>query len=72
MADDLIPNIETSAQGPKSASFDGGSAQAHSLPDQIAADKYVKASAALKASPLGIRYVKLRPGGAHDLNICDR
>lgn len=68
MSDDLVPTIATNAAGLKSAEIDGNSATAHSLPDQIAADKYIKSQSALSASPLGLRLVKLRPGGASDVD----
>ena len=41
---DLVPAIAINANAPRSASGDQGSATMHSLPDQIAADRYAKAS----------------------------
>ena len=43
MADDLKDTIEQNAQGPRQATVDGVNVQQHSLPDQIAADKYLAA-----------------------------
>lgn len=40
--DTLAESILANAQGPQSASADGQSAAQHSLPDQIAADQYLK------------------------------
>lgn len=64
MADDLDTAIEENATGPKSASGDSGSVEQHSLPDQIAADKYLESKKASRAKGLGIKLVKLSPGGA--------
>jgi hypothetical protein len=61
---DLLPSIATNAAAPKSASGDSGSMSQHSLPDQIAADRYQKAAA---APGLGIRLLKIRRPGAVDL-----
>ena len=61
---DLRTDIETNAQGPKSATQDGNSAQAHSLPDQIAADEYLKAAAANSSQRRGIVLQKFKPNGA--------
>ena len=65
---DLLSNIETNAQGPSRAAGDRGSMQQHSLPDQIAADQYLKANTAVAATPFaGIRQFKIRRGGAVNL-----
>ena len=42
MADDLTQTISENAQGPAKASGDAGSMEQHSLPDQIAADRYLE------------------------------
>ena len=42
MPDALATKIEQAAQGPRSVTTEGGSATAHSLPDQIAADRYLR------------------------------
>ncbi len=62
MADELTDSIKTSAQGPKQASGDSGSVEQHSLPDQIAAAKFLASEQAAKKG-LGIRQVKLSPPG---------
>ncbi len=41
MAEDLDDTIEQNAKGPAKASGDSGSMEQHSLPDQIAADRYL-------------------------------
>lgn len=66
MADDLLPTIQQNATQPKSATTDGTSGQQHSLPDQIAADRYSKAAQTTRGLPM--RVVKLRPGGNSDLS----
>lgn len=55
--------IKDNAAGPKSASGDAGSVQQHSLTDQIAADKHIQSKEAMKTKGLGIKLVKLSPGG---------
>ena len=61
---DLTTDIETNAQGPKAAAGDGHSATAHSLPDQIMADEYLKANAANKTARRGLVIQKLKPPSA--------
>jgi len=64
MAEDTIKSaIETNAAGPRRASGDSGSVEQHSLPDQIAADKYVESKKASRAGGLGVKLAKLSPGG---------
>ena len=49
--EDLTPDsIAVAAQSPQTASVDGVSATAVSIPDQIAADKYRKASTGLSGN----------------------
>lgn len=63
MADDLDNSIQQNAAGPRKASGDSGSVEQHSLPDQIAAYKFGEAKKATRAKGLGIKLVKLSPGG---------
>jgi len=63
MAEDLDNTIRENAAGPKQASADGVSTQQHPLADQIAADKYLAGKQATQQSGLGIKRVKLSPGG---------
>lgn len=60
---DLEDSISTSAQQPRKVTGDEGSIEQHSLPDQIEADRYLKANAAASRG-LGIRHVKIIPPGA--------
>lgn len=63
MADPNI-DIETAASNPKAAtSPEGMSATAHSLPDLIAADKYLRAKAATREKRSGVRFAKIVPPG---------
>jgi hypothetical protein len=64
MTDSTIENsIKDNALGPKAVSGDAGSVQQHSLADQIAADKHIQSKEAMKIKGLGIKLVKLSPGG---------
>ena len=64
MTDTTIENsIKENAAGPKRASGDAGSVEQHSLGDQIAADKHLGAKEAMQTKGLGIKLVKLSPGG---------
>lgn len=62
--DDLEQQIDKSAKGPKRARGDSGEVEAHPLPDQIAADRYLASKKAAKAKGLGVRITKLVPPGA--------
>ena len=65
VADDLKDTIQQNAQGPRQASVDGVSVQQHSLPDQIAADKYLAAKKAAATNPAkAFTRVKIVPPGA--------
>ena len=63
MADSLADVIETNATGPAKASGDSGSMEQHSLPDQIAADRYLESKKAAQRKGFGIRLKKLVPPG---------
>jgi len=64
---DLTDEIIENAAGPRSATVSGNSAQQHSLPDQIAADRYTRSQAAAKAGGPGIKFFKIIPPGATDV-----
>lgn len=64
MPDDLEQTIRDNAQGPAKAAGDAGSVEQHSLPDQIAADRYLNAKQAAKSKSLGLRVTKIIPPGA--------
>ena len=63
MVDDLGNTIRESASNPKRASGDSGSVEQHSLTDQIAADKYLESKKASRSKGLGVKLVKISPGG---------
>ena len=60
---ELTDTILENAQGPAKASGDSGSMEQHSLPDQIAADRYLEGKKATRRSGLGITLKKLTPPG---------
>jgi len=64
MTEPLDESIKINAEGPKRASGDSGSVEQHSLPDQIAADKYLESKKASRAKGLGIKIAKISPGGS--------
>ena len=67
--DDVADAIESNAQAPRSATGDTGSVTMHSLPDQIAADKYLGGKRAFgtkakkKQTLRGLMSVLVPPGG---------
>lgn len=63
MADDLEQTIRENAAGPAKASGDSGSMEQHSLPDQIAADRYLEGKKATRRKGLGVSLKKLVPPG---------
>ncbi len=63
MADEIKNSIEQNATGPKKASGDAGSIEQHSLADQIAADKFIESKKASQGKGLGIKLLKISPGG---------
>lgn len=64
MADNLTPEqIETNAAKPRRMQADGQLVEQHSIPDQIAADRHAKSTAAAKSRGRGIILTKLEPPG---------
>jgi len=63
MAEEIENAIIENAQGPAKASGDSGSMEQHSLPDQIAADRYLESKKVARGKGLGIRLQKLVPPG---------
>ena len=63
MADSLDDIIQENAEGPAKASGDAGSMEQHSLPDQIAADRYLESKKAARRKGLGVQLKKLVPPG---------
>lgn len=62
LAEEIANAITSNAQGPKSAQGDSGSVTAHSLPDQIEADKYISAKTAVAAGLWPRRFKTVAPG----------
>lgn len=60
--DDLSNAIAENALAPKRAAGDSGSAEQHSLREQIEADRYLQSKKAARRG-LGIRHVRLIPPG---------
>jgi hypothetical protein len=63
MSETLDNTILQNAQNPSKASGDGVSVEQHPLTDQIAADKYLASKQAVRTKGLGIKLIKLSPGG---------
>ena len=64
VAEELDIAIEQNAAGPKQVSADGMTVQQHSLPDQIAADKYLAGKRAASKNPAkAFTRVKIVPPG---------
>ena len=57
-------SIADAAKSPKKVEGDAGSMEQHSLPDQIAADRYLASKNALKSKGRGFRVTKMIPPGA--------
>jgi hypothetical protein len=64
MTGDFSNSIKTNASGPRKASGDSGSVEQHGLADQIAADKYLESKKASRSKGLGIKLLKISPGGS--------
>lgn len=56
-------DINTNAGTPKSATIDGNTAEQHSIPDQIEADRYAQQETAKSNNRPGIRLFQLRNNG---------
>ena len=63
MADELEDTIRTNAAGPAEAHGDAGGMKQHSLPDQIAADKYLAGKRAAAKPAKGFTRLKIVPPG---------
>ncbi len=63
MADDLEDAIRENAAGPAEAHGDSGGVKQHSLPDQIAADKYLAGKRAAADPAKGFTRLKIVPPG---------
>lgn len=67
---ELSDSIEENAKGPKRMKGDSGEAEQHSLPDQIAADKYLRSRRAANRGFGAIKHTKLIPPSAADVDNC--
>lgn len=63
---DVSDKLESNAQGPRRVRTDAGEVEAHPLPDQIEADKYLAAKAAVEGgnTTRGLRFNVLKPPGS--------
>lgn len=61
---DIQRQIETNAQAAAEVSVDGTTTKEHSLPDQIAADRYVRATKAFRRAGAGLCIQKIIPHGS--------
>jgi len=67
MSDEIRTAIETTASGPKRVRTDAGEVEAQDIEQQIAADKYLAARAAVSGSGntrRGLRFNKIVPPGS--------
>jgi hypothetical protein len=60
---DIENALIENAQNPKKVSGDAGSLEQHALKDQIEAEKFLQSKKAAAGKNLGIRFVKIAPGG---------
>jgi hypothetical protein len=61
---DITDAIRENASGPSKASGDQGSFEQHSIPDQIAADRYLASKRAANKPHRGMRFTRIIPPGA--------
>lgn len=66
-ASDAAAALAAAAAGPAEVSGDAGSVRQHSLPDLIAADRYLLAKDAALNRRRGLRFNRLVPPGAADV-----
>jgi len=65
MSDDIRNAIESTAKGPKRVRTDAGEVESQDIEQQIAADKYLAARAAVRSKTRGLRINKLLPPGTY-------
>ena len=63
MSDEVSDALKAAAQNPQRVRTDAGEVEAHPLPDQIEADKYLAAKAAASQPKRGLRFNQIVPGG---------
>jgi hypothetical protein len=65
MSDEVSDAIEAAAKSPQRVRTDAGEVEAHPLPDQIEAAKYLAAKEAASTKSRGLRFNQIVPGGFH-------
>lgn len=65
MSDEIRDAIEATAKGPKRVRTDAGEVEAQDIEQQIAADKYLAAKAAMSTPSRGLRINRLLPPGTY-------
>lgn len=64
MSESVIEDaIVESATGPKKVSGDAGAVEQHDLSDLIEAERFTRAKQAMAKPGLGIKLLKIQPGG---------
>jgi len=63
MADELDQTIQDVAANPKRVTVDGNTAEQRSVREVIEADRYLASKQASRSTGLGLKLVKLSPGG---------
>ena len=63
MSDEIRNSIKDTATGPKRVRTDAGEVESQDITQQIAADKYLAAKAAMGTKNRGLRINKLLPPG---------
>lgn len=64
---DLSNTIAENAAAPKRAQNETGSAEMHSIQDQITADRYLASKRAAKTKNRGLRFSRIAPPGAGEM-----
>lgn len=65
MSEEIRDAIKSTAAGPKRVRTDAGEVESQDIEQQIAADKYLAARAAMSTKSRGLRINKLLPPGAY-------
>ena len=65
MSEEIRNAIEETAKGPKRVRTDAGEVESQDIEQQIAADKYLAAKAAMSRKGRGLRMNKLLPPGTY-------
>lgn len=65
MSDEVRDAIKSTATGPKRVRTDAGEVESQDIEQQIAADKYLAAKAAMQTKGRGLRINRLLPPGTY-------